>query len=193
MVKLIYGIGINDKMYPTKANGKDTKEYSLWHRLLERCYDPKFQAKNPTYLGCQAGQNFKNYSYFYRWCQSQIGFGQRAFHLDKDLLLKGNKIYSEDTCLFVPKELNSLLTSTRAIRGSLPVGVCAHQGKFQAQCNTNNTSSRHIGIFKTPEEAFNAYKEAKEAFIKLQAEKWKPYIDPRAYATLMAYTVLITD
>jgi len=117
MTKLIYGVGINNKVHPAKINGKDTKEYTLWHRLLERCYNLESQTKNPTYFGCQASQNFKDYSYFHGWCQNQIGFHQENFQLDKDLLLKGNRIYSEDTCLFVPKELNSLLTTTRASSG----------------------------------------------------------------------------
>ena len=48
-------------------------------------------------------------------------------------------------------------------------------------------------LFKTEIEAFNAYKQAKEAFIKEQANKWKSEIDPRAYEALMNYTVEITD
>lgn len=48
-------------------------------------------------------------------------------------------------------------------------------------------------MFKTPELAFQAYKQAKEAFIKQQAEKWKDRIDIRAYEALLRYEVLITD
>lgn len=192
MARLVCGIGVNDRKYPAKVNGKILKEYHLWSDLLIRCYSPKYQGKFPTYVGCQVSENFKNYSYFYEWCQSQIGFGQKGYHLDKDLLVKENKIYSEETCLFLPQELNNLLVSCRACRGSYPVGVSAYQGKFEAQCS-HNASSKHLGRFDTIEEAFQAYKETKETYIRLQAEKWKALIDPRAFAALMAYTVQITD
>ena len=36
-------------------------------------------------------------------------------------------------------------------------------------------------------------KQAKESFIKEQAEKWKSQIDPRAYNALINYTVNIDD
>ena len=192
MAKLIYGVGVNDGRYPTRLNGKKLKEYILWRGLLERCYSPESPMKNPTYLGCQASEGFKSYSYFRNWCQGQIGFGQEGYHLDKDLIFKGNKLYSENTCLFLPSQLNTLLISCKAARGKLPVGVAAHQGKFQAYCCTDKPSL-YIGYFNTPEEAFYAYKQVKEAFIKRQAEKWKALIDPRAFAALMAYTVSITD
>ena len=191
MTKLVYGVGINSKEYPSWVNGKTTKEYRLWGDLLKRCYCPKYQEKQPTYKGCSISENFKSYSYFCEWCQNQIGFNQKGFQIDKDLILKGNKVYSEDTCLFLPRELNSLLITCKAVRGTLPLGVCTHQGRLMVKCHTS--TSRHIGYFNTVGEAFQAYKEVKEAFIKAQAEKWKAFIDPRAYEALMDYTVSITD
>ena len=192
MTKLVYGVGVNAGKYPAKVNGKPLKEYDIWKSLLSRCYNHKCQQRKPTYIGCSASENFKNYSYFYEWCQNQIGFGQRGFQLDKDLISKGNKLYSEDTCLFLPNELNTFLISRKATRGDLPLGVSATHNKFITHCRTDKPS-HHRGIFNTPEEAFQAYKQAKEAFIKRQAEKWKAHIDPRAFAALMAYTILITD
>ena len=192
MTKLVCGIGINDGKYPAYIVGKVLKEYDLWQKLLKRAYSPKYQEKFPTYVGCSASDNFKSYSYFYEWCQNQIGFGQSSFQLDKDLLIKGNKIYSEETCLFLPSQLNSLLISSKAARGDLPIGVHRDKGRFRALCHSD-ALHRHVGYFNTPELAFQAYKQAKEAFIKRQAEKWKNFIDPRAYEALMCYEVLITD
>lgn len=190
--KLVFGVGFNDRKYPAKVNGKNTKEYHLWQNLLARCYYPKFQTRQPTYVGCSVSKNFRSYSYFHQWCQSQIGFGKKGFDLDKDLLLRGNKLYSEDTCLFLPRELNSLLLSCKAVRGNLPLGVTSHQGKFLAQCH-REAAAYYLGMFDTPEEAHNAYKQAKETFIKSQAEKWKDQIDIRAYEALMSYEISITD
>lgn len=192
MVNLICGVGINDRKYPARGTDKDTREYALWQSLLKRCYSPKVQEKQPTYTGCTVSENFKNYSYFYEWCQNQVGFGREGFQLDKDLIFKGNRVYSEDTCLFLPRELNSLLTSRRACRGDLPIGVSAHRGKFLAQCRRKPALSL-IGYFNTVDEAFAAYKQAKESCIKTQAEKWKAHIDPRAFVALIAYEVSISD
>ena len=192
MTKLIYGVGVNDRRYPTKVNGKILKVYNLWQNLLARCYHPRTPTERPTYVGCSISEKFKDFSFFHEWCLTQIGFGQEGYQLDKDLLLKGNKVYSEDTCVFLPRDLNSLLLSSKAARGNLPVGVSAKNGKFQVGCNTDK-SSRYAGFFDTPEEAFYAYKQVKEAFIKRQAEKWKDQIDIRAYEALMCYEVLPTD
>lgn len=192
MIKLIYGVGVNDRRYPVYVAGKPIKEYDVWRQVLVRCYDPKYQKKRPSYVGCLVSENFKNFSFFYEWAQKQIGFGQEDYHLDKDLLIKGNKLYSEDTCLFLPSRLNTLLLASKAVRGSLPIGVCAHNGKFLAQC-LRKPASHHVGVFDTPELAFLAYKEAKEAYIKSETQKWQARIDPRAYAALMAYEVLPTD
>jgi hypothetical protein len=153
---------------------------------------PILQKKRPTYIGCSASENFKSYSYFHEWCQHQVGFGKEGFELDKDLIFKGNKIYSEDTCLFLPSELNSLLTSNKAGRGTLPIGVTAVGNRFRVYCG-REPASIFVGSFKTPEEAFNAYKQAKENRVKAQAEKWKDQIDVRAYEALMRYEVLPTD
>jgi len=192
MAKLVKGVGVNDGKYPAAVECNILKEYLLWRGLLERCYEPKHKLKQPTYVGCSVSDNFKNYSYFRDWCQNQVGFSQEDFHLDKDLIQKGNKLYSEDTCLFLPRELNNLLLSSKAVRGDLPVGVSARKNKFQARCCTDKPS-RNVGLFNTPELAFQAYKQAKEAFIKRQAEKWRDQIDPRAYEALLRYEILIID
>ena len=192
MTKLVYGVGINERKYPTKVNGKKLKEYDVWKNLLKRCYCPMLQKERPTYIGCSASENFKSYSYFYQWCQDQVGFGQEGYHLDKDVLLRGNRIYSENTCVFLPSELNALLTARKNCRGVFPIGVSAYYSKFKAKCCTDK-SSDFLGIFNNLEEAFQAYKQAKEAYIKSQAEKWKNFIDLRAYEALMHYEVQITD
>jgi len=191
MTKLIYGVGFNDGTYPTVVRGKSNTFYTLWKNLLCRCYDSRTQEKNPTYVGCTVSENFKSFSFFYEWTQQQISFNQEGFQLDKDVLVKGNKLYSENTCLFLPRELNNLLTSSKAARGILPLGVSKDKGRFRARCDTG--SSQYLGGFDSPKEAFQAYKKAKEAFIKAQAEKWKDQIDIRAYEALMRYEVLPTD
>ena len=191
----VYGVGVLGTKYPTKVNGVHTKEYLLWQRMLERCYSDVYKKQKPTYIGCEVSENFKSYEYFYEWCNKQIGFGSEGWQLDKDLLIKGNKVYSENTCVFIPSEINSLLVKREALRGTHLIGVSWSKTNkaFMAQVCKNKGKSEHLGFFNTEIEAFNAYKVAKESFVKEQAEKYKSQIDPRAYEALMNYTVEITD
>ena len=191
----VYGVGVLGAKYPTKVNGVITKEYILWNHVLERCYSNTYQKKHPTYIGCEASENFKSFEYFYEWCHRQVGFGNEGWHLDKDLLTKGDKVYSENTCVFLPQEINKVLTKREVSRGNHLIGVCWCNTKkaFVARVSKNKGKQEFLGHFKTEIEAFNAYKQAKEAFVKEQANKWKSQVDDRAYNALMNYTVEITD
>ena len=191
----VFGVGIVGTKYLITVEGVKTKEYALWYGMLARCYSDGFKKKNPTYEGCEVSGKFKNYEYFYEWCHKQVGFGNDGFELDKDLLVKGNKVYSESTCVFLPKEVNSLLTKCVASRGEYLIGVCWHKRDkaFIARLGKNKGKREHLGYFKTEIEAFNAYKQAKEAHIKEVADKYKDVIDPRAYKALMNYQVNIDD
>ena len=191
----VHGVGILGARHPSTINGRNTKEYEIWYSMLSRCYNDAYKKHRPTYEGCEVSDNFKYYEYFYEWCQSQVGFGNQGWHLDKDLLVKGNKVYSEDSCVFIPQEVNSLLIKHEASRGEHLIGVCwcKRDKAFVAQINKNKGKHERLGYFKTEIEAFNAYKQAKESFIKEQANNWKSQIDERAYEALMKYTVEITD
>ena len=191
----VFGVGIFGTKYPSTINGRNIKEYVLWQRMLERCYSDGFKKKNPTYIDCEVSENFKSYEYFYEWCYKQIGFCVGGFELDKDLLLKGNKVYSENTCIFIPAEINLLLIKRDASRGEHLIGVswCKRDKAFVAQVSRNKGKPERLGYFKTEIEAFNAYKKAKEVFVKEVAEKWKSQIDERAYEALMNYQVEIDD
>ena len=191
----VFGVGALGTKYPPSINGVKTKEYALWKHMLERCYSDNFKKRRPTYEGCEASDNFKSYEYFYEWCNKQIGFDNEDWQLDKDLLVKGNKVYSENTCVFIPREINQILVKSTASRGEHLIGVRWHKRDktFIAQVSKNKGKQECLGYFKTEIEAFNAYKEAKESFVKEQAEKWKSEIDPRAYDALMSYKVEITD
>ena len=191
----VCGVGIVGIKYPISEGGVLTKEYTLWCNMLKRCYSDAYKKKQPTYIDCEVSDNFKSYEYFYEWCHKQIGFGVEGWQLDKDLLIKGNKVYSEDSCVFIPKEINTLLVKREASRGDYPIGVYWSKtaNAFKATVRKNKGKQEYLGLFNTEIEAFNAYKTAKEAFIKELANKWKSQIDPKAYEALMNYEVNIDD
>ena len=88
----------------------------LWCSMLKRCYSNAYKKRQPTYEDCEVSNNFKSYEYFYEWCNKQVGFNNKDWQLDKDLLTKGNKVYSENTCIFIPAEINLLLVKREALR-----------------------------------------------------------------------------
>ena len=195
MGKLVFGVGFNDRTRPANVDGKSVKEYQLWQDMLKRCFSEKLQTRQPTYKGCNVSDNFLNYSFFYDWCQEQIGFGKvdengRYWHLDKDLLFVDNKTYSEAACVFVPNEINSFFTDSGAKRGEYPLGVYFNKrdGKFTAQCNVNG-KRQHLGYFNTPQEAFTVYKPFKEDLCKQLALKWQSEIDERLFNAMMKWSV----
>lgn len=195
-MKLICGVGFNDGKYPATMTNEDrpSREYDLWRAMLYRCYDKAAIKHNPTYIGCSVSDEFKSYSYFYEWCQDQIGFSKiDKINLDKDLIGCG-KIYSPSNCLFLPPMINNALTTAKAKRGNLPIGVTIYKpnGKYWAQISKYN-KKYSLGYFDNPLDAFHKYKEAKEAHLKDIAQKYRDHIDPRAYEALMQYTVEITD
>ena len=194
LLPTVLGIGIVGDKYPTKINGKNIKEYRHWFNMLNRCYDENLHLKQPTYIGCRTSENFNHYTYFYEWSNEQVGFRNDGWHLDKDLLIKGNVLYSEDTCVFLPNEINSLLIKSDSMRGRYPIGVSWHKatGKYIAVVNEFG-KQKHLGLFENEIEAFYKYKKAKEEQIKIVAEIYKGKIDHRAYDALMNYQVEIND
>ena len=126
----VCGVGILGTKYLTTINGVKTKEYGLWKDMLTRCYSDTYQKKQPTYEGCEVSEKFKSYEYFYEWCNSQVGVDVKGFDLDKDLLTKGNKVYSENTSVFIPREINQILVKRTTSRGEHLIGVCWHKTKY---------------------------------------------------------------
>jgi len=194
-MSVIQGVGINDSNVNVTEGRKNIKEYRLWSAMLQRCYSPVFHEKRNSYSDCLVSENFKSYSYFYEWCQKQIGFDKEDYHLDKDIMVKGNKLYSEDTCCFVPRDINVLFTNRKALRGKYLLGASLQKrtGKFQASCKDGTGKLKYLGVFPTQEQAFAAYKAFKESIVKRLADKYKSLIDDRVYQALMSYTVEITD
>ena len=188
----VFGVGIIGTKYPTSINNKNLKEYKLWNSMIERCYSDNQKKVFDTYKDCTISNSFLHYDYFYEWCATQKGFNCDNFDLDKDLLIKSNKIYSETTCVFLPKEINKALSTKKSQRGGCLIGVRKTKTGYQSRCSVRG-KNYSLGTFKTEIEAFDAYKQTKESYLKELADKWKGKIDDRAYEALMSYQVEITD
>lgn len=187
MKGLILGVGTNSRgKYKTAGiDGKMAKSYATWRSMLSRAYCPKVHARWPTYIGCSVSDDWLEYQDFAKWFENHE-YSNQGYHFDKDLLIPGNKIYAPDRCVFVPQQLNNLITDSRAIRGQYMQGVYFKKGwnKFRAGININGRG-KHLGGFDTELEAYNAYKEAKEQYVKDMAIKWQDNIASNVYDALM--------
>jgi len=191
---LVFGVGINDWVGNISVDGKDIREYKLWKSMLQRCFDEKCKQKKPTYNDVTCSKEWLSMTKFIEDVSQMRGYDLSGWALDKDILQKGNKLYNKDACCFVPLEVNNLLIKRDNDRGEWPVGVDFHKvsGKFRAQL-TINGKLKYLGLFTTPEEAFFAYKAAKEAYIKVVAQKWQHLLDERVFQALLDYEVNIDD
>jgi hypothetical protein len=191
--KSVLGVGfLGYGVYKVSIDKEHTLYYQKWVSMLQRCYCEKTQQKQPTYRGCSVDESWLNFQNFAGWFEQNWKPYMKGWHLDKDILIKGNKVYSPETCCFVPIEINSLLTKRQNARGKYPIGVIKYRKEFVFQCWVNGCN-KISKVFKTPEEAFYEYKLIKEKEIKRVANIWKDKITEQVYQALINYEVDITD
>ena len=173
------------------------KLYDLWIRMLQRCYDPKFHIKNPTYKGCTVAKRWHNFQNFCEDIEQMVGYDKLKdmWQLDKDILFRDNIHYSRKTCVLVPSYLNKILTNSAAARGDYPMGVSYSKSAkkhYKARCSVLG-KEKYFGCFETVQEAFFVVKKNKEQEIKRVANLYKNELDLRAYDALMHYQIRIED
>lgn len=192
----VYGVGIIGENIDCCS-----KEYEAWHGILRRCFDEKTKIKRYTYEKCTVCNSWLTYKNFFNWLHQQENF-EKWLHgdrwaVDKDIIFKGNKLYSPDTCFLVPNRVNAQLLKSDAIRGDYFIGVTYHKqsSKYESQSNDGNGNKVHLGLYENEQDAFKAYKKYKEKVIKKVAnEEYKiGSITKRCYECLLNYRVEITD
>lgn len=175
---------------------KNSRQYATWNSMLIRCYDDDFHRKHPSYLECSVINDWHNFQNFAEWYDNNYYEVEgNEIHLDKDILIKGNKVYSPDTCIFVPYRINTLFLKSDLARGDLPLGVHFDKinNKYKAQCKIGKSKVKNLGRYNTVEEAFQSYKVFKEKYIKEIAEEYKERIPKKLYDAMYEYSVEITD
>jgi len=194
--KTVWGVGINDADYVVKKqetigylNGKLKQKmvwicpyYQAWKEMLRRCYSAKYQETYPTYKGCSVSEKWLALSNFRAWMEKQDFEGM---HLDKDILFKGNKVYSAETCVFVAPLVNAFINDQRTSRGECLLGACLHKpsGNFKSQCNNPFTKKyEHLGFFTCEQEAHEAWRKRK---LELAHELAAIQTDPRVATALI--------
>lgn len=158
-----------------KESGKEIRcpIYQKWTSMIKRCYSSKYQARQPTYIGCTVCDDWLTFSNFAKWFDLNNVDG---WELDKDIIKMGNKVYCPSLCIFVPKSINALMNSHASSRGDFPKGVhyCCNRKKFIAQISIDG--DRHfLGNHSTPELARFAYVKAKNAEIMRKCDQYPEF------------------
>lgn len=175
--KLVYGVGINDADYSVRKTKSYTDEsgkrqfqvlwicpyYSKWSSMLNRCYSAKRQKKNPYYMGCSVCEEWLYFSNFRMWMEKQNWEGNE---LDKDFLVQGNKVYSPETCLFIPQRLNVFFSKGRK-ENNLFTGISYIEklGKYRVRCCDGTGKMVCFGYHTDLRAAKQAWKEAKSKIL----------------------------
>jgi hypothetical protein len=156
--------------------------------MLQRCYDNKLHKRHPSYRDCEVCEEWLNFQNFAKWFNEN---NIEGCQLDKDLLIKDNKLYSPETCCFIPQEINLSLIKPMSKR-ELPLGVYRHSNKFVTHIKYNKIS-KYIDIFSTIEEAANCYRIEKKKQLRGLAEKYKDTISDNTYKALLNYKIYSND
>ena len=192
--KTVFDIGYIGNTKVGNGNGNHKKSYKYWFNMMDRCYNKKYLKERQSYINCIVCEEWHCFENFEKWFdKNYYEIEDKRMCLDKDILVKGNKIYSPETCCFVPNEINVLFTKKEKDRGEYPIGVSIISNKYVARCGVGNSKNKTIGSFKTPKEAFQAYKQYKEQYIKKVADKYKCQIPNNLYKAMYNYQVEITD
>ena len=193
-----YGVG---KYKSRGKDGKKTRAYETWRDMIRRCYDPHTINKYPTYIDCYVCELWHCFQNFAKWYyENYYEVENETMCLDKDILCKNNKIYSPETCIFVPQRINVLFTKRDTTRGEYPIGVNYYKpyGKLLVHCSVfenGKVKHIHLGYFplKNPFQAFYTYKQFKESYIKQVADEYKDLIPEKLYKAMYKYEIEIND
>lgn len=186
---LICGVGINDYKGSVFINGKTIPSYQTWKHMLERCYMevPRVGRKN-TYADCSVCDEWLRFSNFKKWYDENYRDG---YQIDKDILIQGNRIYSPETCCFVPNEINAVTKGQYIKEDGRIKGLYVENGKYCPRISRYGDEQR-LGVFTDLDEAKAVLKREKEKYIKELANKYysEGKITEKVYNALLLYEII---
>ena len=187
-----FGVGyLGEGEYKPTLNNNESLPYKYWRSMMFRCYSDKLHVKEPMYKNCIVCDDWLNFQNFAKWFdENYYEVENECMQLDKDILVKDNKVYSPDNCTFIPQRINALFIQRDSDRGEYPIGVTYNKrdNLFYVFCE-----SKYLGSFDNPKDGFNRYKTYKENLIKQVADEYKDKIPQRLYKAMYSYKVEITD
>lgn len=185
-IPTVWGVGYSTKgKFPISVDGVQTDAYKKWSRMLQRTSSNEYKENNPAYRNCTVVDEWLDFQVFAEWYDQQ--YKEEGWHLDKDMIIMGNKQYGPETCAMVPVNINCLFNSKRNRVGMLPVGVTLIEGsKLNPYKSTISIGGKvtYLGVYSTAESASRAYIDAKLNRIYEEAIG-TPNLDPRVKTSLL--------
>ena len=163
--------------------------YLKWRAMINRCYNDTIHKNQPTYIECTVCEEWLNYSNFKKWFETNYyNVDNERMDLDKDILVKDNKVYSPETCIFVPHSINVFFSSSKPKNGRKFAAIYKQNNKFFVQIKYID-KLYYLGNYNTIDEAFKVYKKEKEKIAKEIANKYKNMIPDKLYNILINFKV----
>lgn len=179
---LVYGLGYYDKTTVRNTPYYRKKVTNLWCNILQRCYREDFKERQKSYTDVTCSKDWYTYSIFEEYIIKMKNFDKfiaQGWELDKDSIICDNKVYSKETCCFIPKELNQRLVGYTKLGEKVLTSQIPSSGMWRVV-----VCGKHIGCYKTQEEATRVYKLEKVKSIMSLCDKYKKDIDSRAYGNI---------
>lgn len=163
--------------------------YFVWYHIVERCYKPTRRKSDESYIGCEICEDWLIYQNFAEWYNSNFYSCPETLMIDKDLMGIESGYYSPETCVLIPKTLNltlvsSLKNSKTNKSKNLPIGVQRQKNKYAVYLSMGSNSCKCLGVFKTPQEAHDCYKNAKGNYLLSLLNSYKEYIPNELFCKL---------
>ena len=185
----VYGIGYLGILPELNVSLRDYRPYNIWRMMLRRCYQSEVSKSYKSYEECYVCEEWHCFSNFLKWHnENYYEIKDVEMHLDKDILKKGNKVYSPSTCIYTPQDVNKLFTTQHQKR-KYPQGVFYHK-KDKVFVYYSHKYRKTIEGCKTSEEAYSCYIKDKQETIVERAEFYKKYIPSELYEALINYKVV---
>ena len=195
----VCGVGyIGQGKYGSGTKYNKDNCYSVWSRMIVRCYDPYVINRDAglSYKDCTVCEEWHNFQNFAKWYEENYyEIPGEKMCLDKDLLVRGNNVYSPDTCVFIPERINILIKKQRCSKIGMLTGVYkSNRNKYAVRCSVSEGEKcisvrKFFGEYDTEGEAFLVYKKIKEREFKKIANHYKTNIPVNAYKSLYSFTV----
>lgn len=169
---------------------KDRKAYNAWFGLLERCYEPKYHLKKPTYIGCTVDERWMDFQVFAEWFYKNYPDVDFKVELDKDLIKIDNKVYGSDYCSYIPATINSLFNKggvSKKNNSNLPLGISirSDSGNYKAKVSDHEYGIYLSKTYKNLDDAVLFYNKNKARIILRKAEQYKYMLNINVYNNLI--------
>ena len=173
---------VHDPMVPTflglgylGSDGmtKDKAAYNCWSSMLTRCYSESYHSTRETYRDCEVDPSWLNLTTFRKWFEKNH---IKGYHLDKDLLVQGNRLYSEHTCSFIPQEVNVAIVDKGQVIDGCEAGVSKRRVKCKIEYNglyNVQFGGKYLGRTRDLDETNSLYKEYKKLYFEEMASKYE--------------------